>query len=64
MLWLQGMREKNKNKIFGDYAILALSFGLALSGENYMQFERGKPPETPNSPYRAVRIKVERWRSA
>jgi hypothetical protein len=29
-----------------------------------MRFERGKPPETPNAPYRAVRIKDERWRSA
>jgi hypothetical protein len=29
-----------------------------------MQFERGKPPETPNAPYRAARVKNERWRSA
>jgi hypothetical protein len=29
-----------------------------------MQFERGKPPETPNALYRAARIKDERWRSA
>jgi hypothetical protein len=29
-----------------------------------MQFERGKPPETPNAPDRAARIKDERWRSA
>jgi hypothetical protein len=29
-----------------------------------MQLERGKPPETPNAPYRAARIKDERWRSA
>jgi hypothetical protein len=29
-----------------------------------MQFERGKPPETPNAPYRAARIRDERWRSA
>jgi hypothetical protein len=29
-----------------------------------MQSERGKPPETPNAPYRAARIKDERWRSA
>jgi hypothetical protein len=29
-----------------------------------MQFERGKPPETPNAPYRAARIKDEKWRSA
>jgi hypothetical protein len=29
-----------------------------------MQFERGKPPENPNAPYRAARIKDERWRSA
>jgi hypothetical protein len=29
-----------------------------------MQFERGKPPETPNAPYRAARIKDERWGSA
>jgi hypothetical protein len=29
-----------------------------------MQYERGKPPETPNAPYRAARIKDERWRSA
>jgi hypothetical protein len=29
-----------------------------------MQFERGKPPETPNAPYRAARIKDERWRLA
>jgi hypothetical protein len=29
-----------------------------------MQFERGKPPETPNAPYRAARIKDERWSSA
>jgi hypothetical protein len=29
-----------------------------------MQFERGKPPETPNAPCRAARIKDERWRSA
>jgi hypothetical protein len=29
-----------------------------------MQFERGKSPETQNTPYRAARIKDERWRSA
>jgi hypothetical protein len=29
-----------------------------------MQLERGKPPETLNAPYRAARIKDERWRSA
>jgi hypothetical protein len=29
-----------------------------------MQFERGKPPETPNAPYRAAGLKDERWRSA
>jgi hypothetical protein len=29
-----------------------------------MQFERGKPPETPNTPYQAARVKDERWRSA
>jgi hypothetical protein len=29
-----------------------------------MQFERGKPPNTPNAPFRAARIKDERWRSA
>jgi hypothetical protein len=29
-----------------------------------MQFERGKPPETPNALYRAARVKDERWRSA
>jgi hypothetical protein len=29
-----------------------------------MQFERGKPPETPIAPYRAARIKDERWLSA
>jgi hypothetical protein len=29
-----------------------------------MQFGRGKPPETPNAPYRAARIKDERWRLA
>jgi hypothetical protein len=29
-----------------------------------MQFERGKPPETPNAPDRAARTKNERWRSA
>jgi hypothetical protein len=29
-----------------------------------MQFEWGKPPETPNAPYRAARIKEQRWRSA
>jgi hypothetical protein len=28
-----------------------------------MQFERGKPPETPNVPYRAARVKDERSRS-
>jgi hypothetical protein len=29
-----------------------------------MPFERGEPPETPNAPYEAARIKDERWRSA
>jgi hypothetical protein len=29
-----------------------------------MQFERGKPPETPNAPYRAARIKDDRRRLA
>jgi hypothetical protein len=29
-----------------------------------MQFEGGKPPETPSAPYQAARIKDERWRSA
>jgi hypothetical protein len=41
-----------------------MSFGLAPSGGICMHFERGKPPETPNAPYRAARIKDERWRSA
>jgi hypothetical protein len=52
------------DKLFGDNALLALSFGLAPSGGIYMQFERGKPPETPNAPYRTARIKYERCRSA
>jgi hypothetical protein len=39
-----------------------MSFGLAPHGGIYMQFERGKPPETPNAPFRAARIKDERWR--
>jgi hypothetical protein len=52
------------NNEFADYAILALSYGLAPSEGIYMQFERGKPPETPNAPYRAARIKDERGRSA
>jgi hypothetical protein len=52
------------NKSFGDYTILALSFGLTPSGGIYMQFERGKPPETPNAPYRAACMKDKRWRSA
>jgi hypothetical protein len=52
------------NKSFGDYAILALSFGLAPSGRIYMQFEKKKPPGIPNAPFRAARIKDERWRSA
>jgi hypothetical protein len=29
-----------------------------------MQFERGKPPENPNAPYRAARVNDERLRSA
>jgi hypothetical protein len=29
-----------------------------------MKFVRGKPPETPNAPYRAARVKDESWRSA
>jgi hypothetical protein len=29
-----------RNELFGDYAILAWSFGLAPSGRIYMQFER------------------------
>jgi hypothetical protein len=29
-----------------------------------MQFKRGKPPETPNAPFRAALIKDERWLSA
>jgi hypothetical protein len=48
-------------KLFGDYAILAQSFGLAPHGETHMQFERGKPPETPNAPYLAAHVKDERW---
>jgi hypothetical protein len=52
------------NKLFEDYAILAYSFHLAPHGGIHMQFERGKSPETPNAPYRAARIKDERWRSA
>jgi hypothetical protein len=44
--------------------MLALSLGLAPSGGIHMQFERGKPQETPNAPYRAARIKGDRWRSA
>jgi hypothetical protein len=53
-----------ENKLFGDYAILAESVGLAPHGGIRMQFERGKPPETPNAPYRAACSKDERWRSA
>jgi hypothetical protein len=34
------------NKLFSDYAILAVSFGLAPSGGIHMQFVKGKPPET------------------
>jgi hypothetical protein len=29
-----------------------------------MQFERVKPPETPNAPYREAHIREERWRLA
>jgi hypothetical protein len=55
-----------RNKLFGDYAILALSFGLAPSGRIYMHMhsERGKPPVTPSAPYQAARIKDKRRRSA
>jgi hypothetical protein len=56
--------DTKKTKAFGDYAILALSFSLAPSGGIYMEFERGKPSETPNTPYREVLIKDERRRSA
>jgi hypothetical protein len=38
--------ESHMNKSFGDYAILALSFGLAPHGEIHMQFVQRKPPET------------------
>jgi hypothetical protein len=48
------------NKLFGDYTILALSFGLAPSGGLDMQFERGKPPESSIAPYRAARVQDER----
>jgi hypothetical protein len=43
------------NKLLGEYATLALSFGLAPSGGCYMQFEKGNPPEIPNAPYRYTR---------
>jgi hypothetical protein len=56
--------QDKTNRLCGDYATLASSFGLAPSGGIYMQFERGKSQETPNAPYRAARIKDERWRSA
>jgi hypothetical protein len=36
----------NKQIKFSDYAILALSFGLAPHGGIHMQFVKGKPPET------------------
>jgi hypothetical protein len=55
---------KQINILFGDYAILAERFGIAPHGGIHMQFERGKPSETPNAPYRAACIKDERWRSA
>jgi hypothetical protein len=61
---IRAFMGKYTNKLFGDHAILALSFGLAPHGGIHIQFERGKPPETPNAPYRAARIKDERWRSA
>jgi hypothetical protein len=52
--------QLKENELFVDYAILALSFGLAPKGAIYLQFERGKPPQTPNAPYRVARIKDER----
>jgi hypothetical protein len=71
MEWLAGRSSNSRHencagekKTFCDDAILALSFGLAPSGGIYMQFERGKLPETPNAPYQAACIKDERWRSA
>jgi hypothetical protein len=33
-------------------------------GRVHMQFERRKPPETPNAPYRAAHTKDETWRLA
>jgi hypothetical protein len=61
---LEGPWVNKTYKLFSVHAILALSFGRAPSGGIYMQFERGKPPEIPNAPYRAARVKDERWRSA
>jgi hypothetical protein len=46
-------------ELYGDYAILALSFGVAPSGGICMHFERGKPPETLNALYRAARMQDE-----
>jgi hypothetical protein len=45
----QKKRKQGKeimNKLFGDYAILAKSFGLAPHNEIHRSFEKWKPPET------------------
>jgi hypothetical protein len=43
--------------LFGDYAILALSFGLAPRGGIHMQFVKGKPPETQYASWLRLYIK-------
>jgi hypothetical protein len=45
------------NKLFGDYAILALSFGLAARGGIHMQFVKVKPPETKYATRPGARVK-------
>jgi hypothetical protein len=45
------------NKQLGGYAILAYSFGLALSGEVHMQFVKGNPTETQFATYPGARAK-------
>jgi hypothetical protein len=43
------LETNEDNELFGDYAILTLSFGLAPSGGIHMQLVQGDPPETQNA---------------
>jgi hypothetical protein len=55
----------NETNVMGDHAVPGMGFGLSSCYvEELTCNSKGKPPDTPNAPYRAACGKDEKWRSA